>query len=377
MRTNLKWFVAIFLTVMTIACSKNDDGMILNEDNSKSVTLCIAGAQSRAVAVPVENETDIALNSITVVFTNGSDIKSIERYESGSAGYSSLTGTGLTFHRLNATINEVIVLGNYDGTITLSTPVATLKNTEVLIQSQQNNNALYLYGDSKINASGPAVEHTEGGDHAANIAEVAVSLKPLVARFEIGNIQCTNLGTDYGSFELEGMGMVSYYGKSVLSNNPSARYMPGVNIFEPITGALPGKTTPEYKMFEDATWNWSWDLLVSPVKISSNTTQFNPEAGKVYAYNFFAPATGSGVFPDFKLKLDKVTSISGLPVAVNYVSTNGFNISGNHPQAGYIYTVDMAFTEEVIKDFYGNDICVVLTVTVEPWKVVAVTPNFL
>lgn len=398
------------------ACSTEDDPTIENGDGAKkSVSLKLAGisgSETKATETGTTLEGKIVLKDLKIVFYDNSNptgprpIYRVEEFdgtlEADETKWAALTGTaGYVFHDLDPKVNAVLVVGNwkYEGKSFTWTDVSTIKSS-VLLANNENQavndfsnptpvnstkNYVTLWGEDK-DLTGPFTDddHPNATTFTAN-----VEIKPLVARFEIGNIQCTDLGTIYDRFTLKGIGLIDMSLEASMNGYLSPRLVIGTNILEP------GNTASGKYEFGNATeLAWAYDAIPSVI-ISSSGTQYNPDGTtaapdgtKKFVYNFFpdvddeVEATIDG-FPNIKLVLDDVMLKTGPESSFDYVVTAKFTSDINHltdvpfPTAGKIYTVDLAFKEENIGPWNPDDFkCVIVHVSVADWDIVPLYPVF-
>ena len=201
----------------------------------------------------------------------------------------------------------------------------------------------------------------------------------MVSRFEIGNIQCTDLGTIYGSFKLKGIGLIDMSLTNTIAGSLSDRLGIVTHIVEPGHAA-----PPKYEFGSALELAWAYNAIPDVV-ISSSGTKYNPDGTtaapngtKKFVYNFFPDPTG---FPNIKLVLDNVMLKTGTESSFDYVVTANFKDSPTGsivvPSAGKIYTIDLAFKEENIGPWNPDDFkCVIVDVNVADWVIVPLYPEF-
>lgn len=391
------------------ACNTENDPVIENGDGvTKSVSLKLNGISGSLNTKAVEPGTAVAgkivLKDLKIVFydktaANG-PIYRIEEFDGTStsptdvANWTALTGTaGYIFHDLDPKVNAVLVVGNWknEGKTFTWTHVSSIKSS-VLLAANENKavsdfssptpvtstkNYVTLWGqDEDISPTFTDPLHPNATTYSA-----AVNIKPLVSRFEIGNIQCTDLNTPgsiYSSFDLKGIGLIDMSLENTIAQSEipgvsSPRLVINTNIIE---SGTPG--AGQY-LFGSPTNAISWAYnSITPVTISAATTIYNPEGTKKFVYNFFPDPTG---FPNIKLVLDNVMLKTGPESSFDYVVTANFKDSPTGstvvPSAGKIYTIDLAFKEENIGP-WDPDLfkCVIVNVTVADWVIVPLYPEF-
>ena len=218
----------------------------------------------------------------------------------------------------------------------------------------------------------------------ATTYSAAVNINPLVSRFEIGNIQCTDLNTPgsiYSSFDLKGIGLIDMslentIAKSEIPDVLSPRLVINTNIIE---SGTPGAGQYLFGSPTNAI-SWAYNSISPLVTVSSASTKYNPDTDKKFVYNFFPDPTG---FPNIKLVLDNVMLKTGPESSFDYVVTANFKdgrttpASAIIPTAGKIYTIDLAFKEENIGPWDPDKFkCVIVDVNVADWEIIPLVPEF-
>ena len=398
------------------ACNTENDPVIENGDGvTKSVSLKLNGISGSLNTKAVEPGTAVAgkivLKDLKIVFYDkfGTDgpIYRIEEFDpTDAAKWTALTGTptappaGYIFHDLDPKVNAVLVVGNWknEGKSFTWTNVTSIKSS-VLLAANENKavsdfssptpvtstkNYVTLWGQSMADfATGPA----DPIHPNTTLYTTSVNIKPLVSRFEIGDIQCTDLGNIYNSFDLKGIGLIDMS----LTNTIAQSEIPGVLpprlvINTHIVESSPG--TGQY-LFGDPSnaISWAYNSISPLVNISSSATKYNPDGTtaapngtKKFVYNFFPDPTG---FPNIKLVLDNVKLKTGPESSFDYVVTVNFKdgrttpASAIIPTAGKIYTINLAFKEENIGPWDPDKFkCVIVDVNVADWEIIPLVPEF-
>ena len=394
------------------ACNTENDPVIENGDGvTKSVSLKLNGISGSLNTKAVEPGTAVAgkivLKDLKIVFydktaTDG-PIYRIEEFDGTSTNqadkekWADLTGTGGTgnpgyiFHDLDPKVNAVLVVGNWknEGKSFTWTNVSSIKSS-VLLAANENKavsdfsptpvtstkNYVTLWGqDEDISPTFTDPLHSNATTYSA-----AVNIKPLVSRFEIGDIQCTDLGNIYNRFDLKGIGLIDMSLENTITQSEvpgvsSPRLVINTNIIE---SGTPGA---DQYLFGDPSNAISWAYnSITPVTISAATTIYNPEGTKKFVYNFFPDPTG---FPNIKLVLDNVMLKTGPESSFDYVVTANFKdgrttpASAIIPTAGKIYTINLAFKEENIGPWDPDKFkCVIVDVNVADWEIIPLVPEF-
>lgn len=379
------------------ACSNEDVSTEVDNSANNSIVIKLDGlTTSRAIgnATVGDNNTSVTttLNDVAIVLSDGSKIYAVETLENvqtegeDKTNWSQLTtsGSGYIIHQVSSHVREVHVIGNYTENVELKTwvennptssTVSAMKALVVKANTQQDFTSVTLFGED-VALTSASETHT---DHTSTTLEANVELKHLVSRIEIGNIQCTNLGTMYSELTLKYIGLLNYYNQITLDGTTPSVPMTLDNVLEPTaSNNAPGEGKYSWSNDDtDAFYSWAWDKIANNTVISSNATQWNPTlstgTGK-FVYQFI-PNQVSGKNFNVKLYLNATEKTGGSTSAFHTVTANfGAQIDGT---AGKIYKVDFAFAEENISSWNPSEvICVKVNVTVQNWTIKVVTPTF-
>lgn len=393
------------------ACNTENDPVIENGDGvTKSVSLKLNGISGSLNTKAVEPGTPaagkIVLKDLKIVFydktaTDG-PIYRIEEFDGTStnttdvANWTALTddaSPGYIFHDLDPKVNAVLVVGNWknEGKSFTWTNVTSIKSS-VLLAANENKavsdfttptpvistkNYVTLWGQS----IGDFAIGTADPNHPnTTLYTTSVDIKPLVSRFEIGNIQCIDLGNIYSKFDLKGIGLIDMSLTNTILTGPTPLGLSKrLVINDDIVESAPG--TGQY-LFGDPgnAISWAYNSISPLVTVSSASTKYNPDTDKKFVYNFFPDPTG---FPNIKLVLDNVMLKTGPESSFDYVVTANFKdgrttpASAIIPTAGKIYTIDLAFKEENIGPWDPDKFkCVIVDVNVADWEIIPLVPEF-
>lgn len=290
------------------------------------------------------------------------------------------------WHNVPAEVKKIAVVRvngtEGDSFTTLGEYLALSKNQNVNIARGLDTIVLYgeddLYDTGKTHAVGDAFFHVWQAD---------VTVAPAFARFEINNITCSDLGElnddeDVNTYDLDelllkslkwkytptgaaqeehyapGFGTQRLYGDW----NPTAEELAEAKgssetAYDPITESDSSKRSNTYKPAKQ-TWTndddsteerngvWSWNVLPG----SFNQLVLDMDA---FAYAYRVP------------KVNLPLTVTGL--ATTQAKADDKDADGNAFVAGYIYTIDLTFNQNNIKDEDG--ICVVVEVDIQNWVV--------
>lgn len=372
-----KMFLVTLAALSMAACSNNDEMPGMNNDGTKSVSLRLDGlaTSSRAIG-DAQKAGQIALSNLTVYFTDGTNILAKKSLSTANtAEWDELTGEGHVFHQLPSAVSQIQIVGNSTGKTITEGTVADLKASVLKAAGEQEFTNVTLFGeDTSLELQAPQVSD----DHTDDVLKAEVPLSPLVARFEIGNIACTDLGTGpVKQFDLSVIGLMDFNSGVTLAGTASGTEYTLDNVLEPGSQAVQGKV-----IFGEADENagWAWDKI-SGATITT-TTPWNPgvSGDKKFVYQFIPNKLANGKMAQVKLVLDNVKWTDGTNNPFNSVVTAKFQKDGEDLtafQAGKIYTVDYQFRGENVGPWNPDDVkCVQINVTVANWEVVALTPVF-
>lgn len=372
------YLLLAILSTGLFACNKGEE---MNTDpkweGAKTVTLKVA------TSTPVKSITEpstgkdrtMEFNDLLIVFYNQGTGNIFHSEKLTDADLTAaITDAGYTFHNLNPMIDAAAVVANSDGENTLTaavnTNISALKAAVLDIPKQQTmaNNILLFDAQALVSNETITDEGHEGGE-ATNKFKVTLNPKPQVARLEIGNIQCTDLGTYYDKFTVAGMGFMNF---APTQTGWSNTYLAPVT---PTYGTTVTYDQDGFDALVAANNTWNYDAATGTTEISSSTTQYNPTAGK-FCYNFFP-----NVMPHLKLKLSGVhPKGSSNPLSQDvYVTVTKYHFPDGVTtfEAGKIYQLDFTFTEKNLGLYDNKQICVEATVTIDPWVIVpGLTPDF-
>lgn len=372
MKTTKMFLVALAALGMA-ACSNNDEIPGMNNDGTKSVAIRFEGlsASTKAVGDP-KSAGEIALSNVTVYFTDGTNILAKKSLSTANTTeWGELTGAGHIFHQLPSAVSQIQIVGNSAGKTITEGTVAALKGSVLKAAGEQTFTNVTLFGEDTT------LEETEGDEHVDKVYTATVDLKPLVARFEIGNIACTDMGTGpVSGFDLKVIGLMDFNSAVKLDGTATGTEYTLANVLEPGSSAEDGKV-----IFGEANdeAGWAWDKIEGATNIT-DATPWNPETNKKFVYQFIPNKLADGKMAQVKLVLDNVVWTDGTNNPFNSVVTAKFQKDGQDLtafEAGKIYTVDYQFKGENVGPWNPDDVkCVQINVTVAEWVVVALTPVF-
>lgn len=416
----MKYFLFALIGAGLFACSNDDDGLGTDpevDSKSKTVTLSIKSPLNvglKSVSKPT-TDTKIKLSKAYILFyTKQGEVWDVKVVNTKDDIADLVSDDGLTFHEISDAVENIAVIGNprtYDAKAQSWQPsiaipkkgdlISDIEKETISAFDQQDQDYITLYGKGALGNPVKKEEHGDAVKYDTYVYQPEITVKALVSRFEIGNIQCEDLGGLYGKILIYGIGLVDFYEYTTLAGTASSKLLEGIYKADKDEGVIeksghifetnlknPGTIDPFFN-FEDQKDRIKWRFTSgfengANEYLDDKDEKFNPPThyGQdprtgVFAFNFIPKA---GEFPAIKLQtaiLSKDNPSSGIGVYW-YVTTSGFDVDNTvqHPAPGYIYTLDFKFKEENLGD-YNHDIrCADVIVKVTSWELEVVDPEF-
>ena len=377
-----KLFVAVLAIAGLVACN-NEPETVVVESQNKSVAITIANANddTRAAAgttTPATANTQAAVADATdlkILFAAG-DVILKELPLVGTAGthgegnngeymYGTKPATGINgdyfFHNVPASVTKVAIV-RYEttdegkdidivpGSTKLSEVLALAESTSV--NETREIDDVCLYGDAALGAKGSECVEIDGVKYYVYPAEVTVESK--LARLEINNIECYDLGNDNDDDKLETVGIDELTLKTLAWGADKSNTIDLTGVV--LKGSFDGVTNDGA---EDAGYTDRAHKL---------------ESGKVWSWNFAPEAyTNIELTMDAKAHTYQLPS-TALTLTVKDLEYNGKSVKSEGYKANNIYQLDLRFSEDNIGGQEG--VCVDVTVSIVDWTVNVVKPVF-
>ena len=394
MKTKLMFAVLAAAAVFT-ACTKEGPTMDASK-TLKSVEISLdnliytkgAAGDKIAAGSPVQvNDVQIFL-----VKSNGTFFTEAKEADGSSDAAYTFTGTAITnsytFHYVDTDVNKVVVVANMGAAFT-ATDYDDLKTKTLAIDNQQTATNLALYGEGTLTKKG--TNHTGDEDGNGNVQEnqvytSEVTIAPRVARIEVDGFRVIYTEDDpetevvvesiYDEITFTQLAMVNYMPTTALWNgtesgtlvNPLATYYSGSTVSNETAIYNWLGTKPE------GTPTWTYDACNLTCTPEVQAADFaTPRAYHIFAGNvvptFFIHLTADGV-PAF-IYTKSIKDAAGNEIT-SFAEGTIYRMSGDTASET---TPDGAIEvpEDVIDPM---DRCLEITVEVEPWQVVLVTPEF-
>ena len=370
------------------ACNKEDITPSVEQGN-KSVTLSLANVlQTKSASNKVAAD-EIKLNSFQVFFSDGTTLyspKTVDGKGTATTRFTQQEEDGLyEFHFLPKAVNQVIVVGNM-AQLDVTTNAALLAAVKDLtVGGEQNPANVRLMGiDTVLEPEEDPTHHAGKDNSTANphpdpYVRADVNLAPAVARFEITGFEyALKTGAEkrnYTTMTVDNLSIRNYYTKAEVNfaNVPTTDEADLLNF----GGALTKDNVyvDYFNKLEDKPVWWldkvgttlDADAYASVVAIPKTETE---PAKDCYAYNVFP-----GALPQFLMQL---TGAEGGVESPLYLMTSALKVDGvalaaEDITAGNVYRMAMKFDDNNLQN---PEKCIEVSITVDEWVVVAVTPEF-
>lgn len=371
-----KLFVAVLAIAGLVACN-NEPETVVVESQNKSVAITIANANddTRAAAgetTPATANTQAAVANATdlkILFAAGDVIlKELPlvgeegTHAEGNNGeylYGTKPATGINgdyfFHNVPASVTKVAIVRYETGDITIVPGSTTLDKVLDLAESTAVNedreiDDVCLYGDAALGTKGSECVEIDGVKYYVYPAEVTVESK--LARLEINNIECYDLGDDNDDNDLQTVGIDELTLKTLTWGADKSIDLTGV--------VLKG----------------SFDGVNNDGAVDADYTDraHKLESGKVWSWNFAPEAyTNIVLTMDAKAHTYQLPS-TALTLTVKDLEYNSKSVKSEGYKANNIYQLDLRFSENNIGGQEG--VCVDVNVTIVDWTVNVVKPVF-
>jgi hypothetical protein len=400
MKTKLMFAVLAAAAVFT-ACTKEDPTMEPSK-TLKSVEISLdnliytKGAAGNKITAgdPVQvNDVQIFLVKSDGTFFTGA--KQANGSTAAAYKFTGAVASKYEFHYVDTDVNKVVVVANMGADFT-ATNYADLQTKTLAIDVQQTATNLALYGEGGLTKSGNHSDTDTNNNVQDNQVYTSnVTIVPRVARIEVDGFRVIYTEDDpatkdvvetiYDEITFTQLAMVNYMPTTALWNgtesgtlvNPLATYYSGSTVSNETAIYNWLGTKPE------GTPTWTYDaceLTCTPPTEDDEEGVPAADFETPRAYNIFA----GNVVPTFFIHL----TADGVPA---FLYTKSIKVKGEDNQLvpltafaeGTIYRMSGATTSlgdgaiEIPEDKINPmDRCLDITVEVEPWQVVLVTPEF-
>lgn len=383
-----KLFVAVLAIAALAACNK-EEVPSFNDNEAKTIQISILNetdytraeggdtleGEARVCAANADLKVLFAKADGTIVYEDtlltaaDQDTTTDEHAGVGAAGQEKLyvkdaDSSKYMWHNVPADVKQIAVVRYEAGDLAegktnfvgdnLST-LSTLASNEAANLAREIED-IVLYGVDDLYDTGAT--HRVGNTFF-HVWQADVTVAPAFARFEIHSLACTDLGAlnadgDPDTYDLDELLLKSLTWKSV--ENEEGYTAPGFGAqrlfgkYNPATGKVDtnNQTDPALRLNEYKPTNGAWSWNVKPCTFDGLTLDLD-----AYAYDYTLASRNLPLV------------VTGL--AKSQANADNNTADGNSFEKGYIYTLDLTFTQANIKTADG--ICAVVTVIVEPWVV--------
>ena len=388
-----------------VSCNKEEGPSV--KSNYKSVEIEINNLfMTKSQGDMIADGTPVVLNDVRIYLTDGNRILNTAKDITGAdltpADYqftaAQVQNQTIEYHFVDPAVNKVVALANLtDEQYAAVTDYASIQALKLDIAKQQDETALALYAEDALEAAGeqhiPTGDtHKPGENTITDLYKAELKLVPRVARFE-----------------LDGFAMLFYadaakarYNKITISQVALNNYYPATALWNGVEeGTLVDcKAENQALAVNYLTGNvngnadWYFDIFATPVEFvrpASMTADewVNVDMAEDYYYHIF-PGTAdpeNAGYPELMFQL-ATEDVDGATSAT-YIYTKSLKNSAGEViktfEDGKIYRMnfagaaggdgdgDIPIKEDDI-DQLGR--CLDITVTVEDWNVVLVSPEF-
>ena len=388
-----KFMCAAFAAAIALAsCQKQDTPATPEKGELKAVTVSLSNVVPVAKSVSTAQlaETSAVITNYQVFFSNedGSQFyKGKNADGTDAAHYNTAVTAPVTFHYLDAAVKKVYVIANF-GSEQNPENVTALEALVRTVASQQEDklNELALYGKTET--------LTETGSHtdthpATKVYAASVTVKPMVARVEVNTFGVSFAKNAlFNSVRFDKLAFDNYFPEALVNGTVSGERVRQEFVNYNDAAQLKAAQKTYFDNLQGDSWfadlvdaslteSGVQDVKVTRPNANAQTVDTKLD-GHHYAYHFFPAANATDFSKDGYPRLyAQVTStdVQGNE-AVQYVMTKNLKADDaviTNFEAGKIYRINYTFPDTLLENPL---ICADVTVTVAPWTVVAVTPEW-
>ena len=347
------FFAMAMVAMMATSCSKDDSLPEGGKGLQKSVTFSLENVVSgvRGVDTMIPDATKVVLNNCQVFFVAADGSLHTGKNLDGTAVadhyFTTAPTAPITFHFLPAAVEKVVVVGNY-GSELAPANLDAIKAITATAAEQQNDENLLVYGEADLVAT--------TNDIHANTYKAEVTVKPLVARIEIGGFECVFSNPAlYDRVDITMVALNNYYNDATIGGALSNYSSATIN------------DSSAYPFFNATAPTYTKDV-VTGVSLTAAAPAVDFAANKYLVYHTFA-----GNVPQLAVR---ITGVKGSIESPLYLATTAFNDGTNTItsfEAGKIYRMSFAFADTNLAQ---PEKCVQVSIKTAEWVVVPVTPEF-
>ena len=382
-----------------VSCQKEEGPSLKGE--YKSVEIEINNLfMTKSAGETIADGTAVTLKNFRIYLTDGTNFYWDATNEKGEVlseaayQFTAKPSAAIEFHFVNPSVNKVVAVANLtDEQYAAIKTYADIKALKLDIAAQQNPDALALFAEDALEATGgqhipEGDSHKPGEALITNVYKADLTFTPRVARLELDGFAVGfNAGEKarYNKISIHQVAFNNYYPATSLSNGTEEGTLVDCKAENPASAVayLTGNTGNEW--YSDKT-SLEFDR---PAGMTADTW-VEQELANTFYYHFFPVATATPEaegYPELMFQLSTVDTDNA--VSSTYIYTKNFKKGAEVITAfeeGKIYR--MNFTASVESDKGDGDVpvneddidqlgrCLDITVTVDDWNVILVTPEF-
>ena len=354
------------------ACNKVDQPA--NEsDNLKSIAVDFGNILStKSVDTPAPSAA-ITVNNLQVFFTDGTNFYQAKDADGDDAvqyfSANAVSNASHVYHFLPAAVTDVIVVANLGNQPFAN--VAALEKAVVDASTQQANSNVALYGKAtaKMSATQP-----DAANHTADYYEATVNLSTRVARIEVEGFEYAAVDGKrvYQSIVVDKIAVANYgltcnlVSGALLASSATADISTPTRIstyLKDLSGWM--VDAPEGATLS-STNNYAWAPVIAGAEGAEDVPQ-------VYSYSVI-PTAVPNICVALRGKVDAdAADDTATPLFLATKALNDGTAALESLEAGHVYRLKFAFDDNALNT-QGK--CINVTVTVDSWVIVPVTPEF-
>ena len=368
-----------------VSCNK-EEGVSVKGDY-KSLNIEIANLfMTKAQGDMIPDGTTVTLEEFRIFLFAGDQLKNTATQADGSAAAYTFTSAAneIQYHFVDPSVNKVVAIANLDLTADQWAAIDTYSEVQALklqIAAQQNPDALALYAESGLVQDQNAAQHDPANHQnlITNVFKATINFVPRVSRFELDGFAMGFNAENplYNRITIHQVALNNYYPVTALYNGVEEGTL---------TGCDPANATAAIAYLQNnerASWSFDKESISfdRPAASAEAVSYVTKNLAKPIYYHIFSSTTA----PQLMLQVE-TTGVDGA-VSSTYIYTKNFNGPQGaitEFQEGKIYRMnfqgtsgsgdgDIPINEEDI-DQLGK--CLDITVTVDDWNVILVTPEF-
>ena len=355
---------------------------------------------TKSAGETIADGTTVTLKDFRIYLTDGTNFYWDATNEKGEVlsgdayKFAAKPSDPIAFHFVNPLVNKVVAVANLtDEQYAAITTYADIMALKLDIAAQQDPDALALFAEDALEATGQqhipeGNTHKPGDNRITNVYKADLTFTPRVARLELDGFAIGfNAGerARYNKISIHQVAFNNYYPTTSLSNGTEEGTLVDCKAENPASAVayLTGNTGSEW--YSDKT-----SLEFDRPAAMTNDTWVEKELDDTFYYHFFPTASATSEaagYPELMFQLSTVDTDNA--ASSTYIYTKNFKKGAEVItvfEEGKIYR--MNFSASVEPDKGDGDVpvneddidqlgrCLDITVTVDDWNVILVTPEF-